>query len=267
MINDKDLGSVNWGDYDAVFVCSLPPNRLDIAIKCAEEKNNLFIEKPLSHNLEGVYKLQEIVEKNKVNCAIGYQMRFHPVIQNIKNMVENNEFGNIYRIEVNHCNSIYNWTSGRDLKEFYVFKEENGGGVLLSQIHEIDYLNYIFGKHYPISAIYGNRLGFEVEDFITILGNLEKEGDCIPVTINLDFLEKTPRREIVVYGTDRVEKFNLLPKDSDEWNTLFLEEMRAFLNLLVGKKDERLATLEDGISSLEYCIDIKNNFIKLNNMV
>src|SRR3989304_633786 len=52
--------------YDAVFICSLPPNRVDIAIECAEEGLNLFIEKPLSNNLDKVYKLQGTIEKNKV---------------------------------------------------------------------------------------------------------------------------------------------------------------------------------------------------------
>src|SRR3990167_6971187 len=42
--------------YDAVFICSLPPNRVNIAIECAEKENNLFIEKPLSNNLDKIYK-------------------------------------------------------------------------------------------------------------------------------------------------------------------------------------------------------------------
>jgi len=43
-----------------------------------------------------------------------------------------------------------------------------------------------------------------------------------------------------------------------------MDEMKAFLNLLDDKKDSRLATLEDGIHSLEYCMDIKSNFTKIN---
>ena len=87
-------------------------------------------------------------------------MRFHPLLNKLKEMVDNNEFGDIYRIEVSHCNSIYNWTNGRDLSNFYALKEKNAGGVLLSQIHEIDYLTWIFGKYYPIAAIYINILGY-----------------------------------------------------------------------------------------------------------
>ena len=253
-----DLREALITKYDAVFVCSLPPERIEIAIQCAEEGNNIFIEKPLSHNLDKVCELQGIIEENKIKSGLGFQMRFHPILNKLKEMVDSNEFGNIYRIEVNHCNSIYNWSQGRNLANFYPLKENQGGGVLFSQIHEIDYLTWVFGYHYPVSAIYGKWLNInsDVEDNITILSNLELNNNCVPIIINLDFLSKIPTRKITVYGTEKVETFDLLPKNSDEWNNLFLTEMKAFINLLDGKKDDRLATLEDGIRSLEYCGDI-----------
>lgn len=262
----SELDEAIYGnDYDAVFICSLPPNRIDIAIKCAMEGFNLFIEKPLSNNLDKVYKLQDIVEEKNLKCVMGFQMRFSPIIEEIKYMVDDAIFGDIYRIEVNNCNNIHNWTKGRkNLGNFYALNESTGGGVLLSQIHEIDYLTYLFGKHYPISAIYGNYLtNSDVEDNITILSNLEKNY-CIPIIINLDFISTIPRRTITIYGLQKTQTFDLMPINPDKWNTLFLEEMKSFLNILEGQKDLRLATLEDGIASLEYCMDIKSNFMKVN---
>ena len=272
-IND----ALDYDNYDAVFIGTLPPERISQAIKSAKRNYNLFIEKPLSNNLDKIYNLQEIVESNNLKCAIGFQMRFHPLLNKLKEMVDNNEFGKIYRIEINHCNSVYNWTSGRDLDNFYVLKEKNGGGVLLSQIHEIDYLTWIFGKLYPISAIYGQWLNIpnsDVEDNITILSNLELTNICIPVIINLDFISKVPKRTIKVYGTENFIEIDLIEgsyKTSTKtgittisWNDLFMDEMKAFLNLLNGEKQENLATLEDGIHSLGFCMDIKSNFTKIN---
>ncbi len=257
--------ALNSQKYDAVFIGSLPPDRIDVAIEVVNKGFNLFIEKPLSHNLDKVYKLQEIVEEKKLKCGIGFQMRFSSVIQKIKQMVESMEFRNIYRIEVNHCNSIYNWTKGRNLKKDFYILSDNYGGLLLNQaVHEIDYLTYLFGTHYPISAIYGNILGFEVEDTISIMSNLETVGACIPIIINLDFLSSIPRRDITIHGMNKTQTFNLMSNNFVEWNNLFVEEMKAFIGLLEGKKDERLATLEDGISSLEYVMDIKDNFGKIN---
>jgi len=139
-------------------------------------------------------------------------------------------------------------------------KNEAGGGVLNSQSHEIDYLTWIFGQQYPISAIYSNRLGYGVEDNITILSSLELDNKCIPIIINLDFLLKVPTRKITVYGIEKIETFDLLPNNSDDWNDLFYREMEAFIGLINGKKQLNLATLEDGIQSLVYVYDIKSNF-------
>ncbi len=252
--------------YDAVFICTLPPKRIDIAIECAKKGINLFIEKPLSNNLDKVYKLRDMVENNKLKCSMGFQMRFHPVIQKIKGLLDNGEFGHIYRIEISNCNNINNWTQGRKLSDFYALKKETAGGVTFSQIHEIDYSFYLFGKHYPISAIYGNRLGFEVEDNITILSNLENDGYCTPIVINLDFLSPIPKRKIYIYGTRKIQTFDLLSPNPNpvEWNSFFVKELTAFIYLLNGCKDDRLATLEDGIHSLEYVMDIKDNFLKIN---
>ena len=272
-----DLDEALLNKYDAIFIGALPPERVDIAIKAAEKGIPLFIEKPLSNNLDKVYKLQEIVEDNNLKCTMGFQMRFHLLLNKLKEKVDNNKFGKIYRIEVHHCNSIYNWTNDRDLNNFYALKEKNGGGVLLSQIHEVDYLTWIFGKLYPVAAIYGQYLNIpnsDVEDNITILSNLELTNVCIPVIINLDFLSKVPKRTIKVYGTENFIEIDLIEGSykvcgfvgisTMSWNDLFYSEMEAFIGLLNGEKQENLATLEDGIHSLEYCMDIKNNFTKIN---
>src|SRR3990167_9439271 len=122
--------ALNAEKYDAVFIYTLPPERIDVAINVAERGLNFFVEKPLSNNLDKIYELRDIVEENQLKCAMGFQMRFHPNLLKLKNMVENNEFGDLYRIEVHHCNSIYNWTKNRDLKDFYALKEKNAGGIL-----------------------------------------------------------------------------------------------------------------------------------------
>ena len=72
------------------------------------------------------------------------------------------------------------------------------------------YSFYLFGKHYPISAIYGSMLGFEVEDHIAIMSVLDIGERCGLININLDFLSKIPIRKITIYGMDKIETFDLL---------------------------------------------------------
>lgn len=257
--------SINAEKYDAVFIYTLPPERINIAIDVAKKGFNFFIEKPLSNNLDKVYELQEIVEINKLKCSIGYQMRFSPILKKLKDMVYNREFGSIYRIEVCHCNGIFNWTKGRNIVDnFYALSNDSGGLLLTQAVHEIDYLSWIFGKHYPVSAICGQWLdgvNSYVEDNVSIMSSLELDNKCIPIIINLDFLSKIPIRKITIYGTKKTETFDLMDK-SIVWNDLFIYRLNAFLKSLDDAWEYPLAKLEDGVSSLEYIMDIKDKFTK-----
>ena len=63
---------------DAVFVTNPNTLHLQVALAAARAGCHLFIEKPLSHSLEGVDELIEIVESKKLVAFVGYQFRFHP---------------------------------------------------------------------------------------------------------------------------------------------------------------------------------------------
>lgn len=249
-------------EYDAIFIGTLPPDRIEIANLIAEKGENLFIEKPLSNNLNKVHKLQKIVEDKKLKCAIGYQMRFHPALQQVKKMLNKKQFGEIYRIEVTHGNNIHNWTKGRNLKDFYALDSIKGGGVVFSQSHELDYLAWLFGDFIPLDS-FGNA-----GNNVSILG--VPKFCSAPTIINLDFITKTPVRDLIIRGTKKsilVDLINgcivdldtnLLTKYTIEWNELFLKEMEAFIGSLTGKWKEPLAKLSNGITVLNLAIEIES---------
>lgn len=264
---DEALDAEN---YDAIIVCTLPPDRLTVATKSAKKGFNLFIEKPLSSKFDG--KVADLVKSIKGKCAIGYQMRFHPVLQQVRKIVRQKKLGNIYRVEVIHGNSVNNWTKGRNLNNFYVLKEDQGGGVILSQIHEIDYIDWIFGNYYPKAVEGGNFLkkNYGVEDNISILGYTYFNNQHIPTTIHLDFISKIPTRKLMLYGDKNSAEVNIIEGTiynlntretyfyKKDWNDLFTDEMEAFLkSLKIGKWQEPLACLQDGVISLEKALQIK----------
>lgn len=268
--------ALNACEYDAVVICTLPPDRLDIAIKSAIKGFNLFIEKPLSANIDNsldkISELSNTVKHNKIKVAIGYQMRFHPIMQHIKKCIEDDETGEIYRIEISHGNNIKNWSKGRKLSDFYAMNKDQGGGVICSQLHEIDFLNYLVDDNIYPKAVSSSSKKNKIETDVCIMGdviiNYNGHDKFIPVIISLDFLNPDPYRKIKIFGKKgtiiadliygNVLSFNELKHFNVEWNNLFLNEMKTFIKLLNGKKDGRLATLDDGIFSLEIACNIKD---------
>ena len=94
----------------------------------------VLVEKPLSNNLPN-FK----IKKNLI--YVGYNLRFHPVIQYASNLIKNTKIISIDSI----CRSnLKNWRKVNYTKSSSASKKK-GGGVLLDLSHELDYIYYLFG--------------------------------------------------------------------------------------------------------------------------
>ena len=66
---------------DAAFICNPSSLHLPMALACVAAGCDLFIEKPLSDNLQGVDRLLEAVHSQHRVAMVGHQLRFHPCVQ------------------------------------------------------------------------------------------------------------------------------------------------------------------------------------------
>ena len=73
------------------------------------------------------------------------------------------------RIEVGEY--LPGWHTYEDYRQMYASRADLGGGVILSQIHELDYLYWLFGLPKRVFALGGHltRLEVDVEDIASIL--------------------------------------------------------------------------------------------------
>ena len=67
---------------DAALICNPNSLHIPVAVAAAEAGCHLFIEKPLSHNLDGVDELLRIVKDRNVAGLVAFQLRFHPLREN-----------------------------------------------------------------------------------------------------------------------------------------------------------------------------------------
>ena len=77
---------------DAVLICTPPNLHIPMAMKAVNHCSNIFIEKPLSHNLQGIDRFLREVEKKKITVLVGYNLRFHEGIRKIKKMIDGKEY-------------------------------------------------------------------------------------------------------------------------------------------------------------------------------
>ncbi len=121
---------------NTVFVATRHDSHAQYVLKGLEANKNVFVEKPLCL-LES--ELKDIIDaqfKASKVVMVGFNRRFSPLTEELKNAVGNNPMTMLYRINAGAI-SADNWI--QDL--------EIGGGRILGEVcHFIDYLTYVNGS-------------------------------------------------------------------------------------------------------------------------
>lgn len=121
----------------------------------------LFIEKPLFSKLDKG-DLVKLINKNKIVTYVACNLRFLDCLQFAKKYIENKRVN-----EVNiYCGSyLPDWRPGRDYKTTYSANKDQGGGVHIDLIHEIDYAYWLFGKPLKVAKTFSNKSSLEINAF------------------------------------------------------------------------------------------------------
>ncbi len=244
-----------------------------------KNSKNLFIEKPLSHNTRNIKKLIREIKLNKVNCATGFQLRYHPILQKIKKIIDKNKLGKIKEAYLKNSHYLPYHHKYEDYKISYAANKKLGGGVILCFIHEIDYANYLFQNPLNISCNGGkkSKLKIDVEDHAKMLINYKIANNYFKVKIDIDFIKKNEERfckiifekgsihwdirrdylTIKYIGKPKI-KFKSTLKNR---NDLFLKQIKeVMINFKNRKKPQ--SNLENGITSLQVAMAAKTSIKK-----
>ena len=149
VVNDVDTALKSA--VDCVFICNPTGLHYRYLEKAISARMHVFVEKPVGSTTTGFNELLKESKKNKLTVGVGNQFRFHPHLVEIRNKVRENKLGNILRVEAVQGEHIADYHPTEDYHESYAVRKDLGGGVLLTQIHQIDYLNWIFG---PFSRVF-----------------------------------------------------------------------------------------------------------------
>jgi len=131
---------------DLVILAS-SPDKNKFAIKLAERKINLIIEKPLGFNIDDCLKIKDSCNKNEVLCGSGLKRYFDTYFEVIKKYQK--ILGKCYHAELNvfHNNNI------EDKHKFSAERDKKYGDIFLAHlIHYFIQLNKIFGQPKSIFA-------------------------------------------------------------------------------------------------------------------
>jgi predicted dehydrogenase len=273
---------------DAVIISNPTALHLDVAIPAARAGCHLLLEKPVSNSMEGMNDLFKAVEESGVEVLVGYQYRFHPGLQIVKELLNEKAAGRLFSVRAHWGEYLPGWHPWEDYRQGYSARADLGGGVVLTLSHPFDYLRWLLGEASEVWAFIGTLgdLSLDVEDCAEI-GVRFFNG--VVGSIHLDYLQQPANHYIEVIGTEGTILWNyadggvrIYHTKINEWQTItiqenfernemLLAEMRHFIDLISGKQ-KSLCTLDDGVRAVELALAAKrsvqeNKIVHLNNEV
>ena len=246
---------------DIAFITNVTSEHVSTAVKLAEHGINLFIEKPLSHSVDHIDELLEIIKRKKIKVMIGSNFRFHECIKKIKELLDENLIDEIISVRVECGSYLPDWHPNEDYRSSYAAQKELGGGVVLTCIHEIDYLHWFLGQVDEIVSFSGkySDLELNVDDLSTALIKFKKN---IIAEIHLDFFQRKEFRSCKIIGkkgtiywdsdSNLVKLFDI---NENKWieilkisnydrNQMFMKELDYYLDCINHNKEPMNSVIE-----------------------
>ena len=259
---------------DVGFITNETIHHIPIAIKLAKVGLDLFIEKPLSNKISNVKTFSKIVKTKKLITLVGCNLRFHRCINEIKNLIDQKVIGDIISVKVECGTYLPDWHPNENYSKSYASRDDLGGGVVLTCIHELDYLFWFFGETQEVFSMTGkySNLKITASDLSAIILKFKNN---IIAEVHLDYFQKPEARSCKLIGTKGTITWDSLSNEvkiydfkKSKWksklkikkydkNEMYVKELEHFIQCVNKKKK----TIND-ISQGEYVLKVALGIIK-----
>ena len=185
-----------------IFICNPTSLHIETALVAARAGVNLFIEKPLGADLAGADELARVVEEKQLTALVGYQMRFHPCFLRLREWLAEQVIGPLIAVRAQQGEYLPDFHRYEDYRDSYASRKSLGGGVVLTQIHDLDYLVALLGWPERVFAMGGHlsSLEIDVEDVASISLEIRHKGRMLPVHLHQDYVSRVPVRTCWLLG-------------------------------------------------------------------
>lgn len=261
-------------NFDLVVVANPTSLHLKTLTAALRAGCHVYVEKPVAHEKRHLSGLTRYVDPRGPRVLVGCQLRMHLGLRKIEEWMQQGRLGKIYSVQVDLGEYLPDWHPWEDYRQSYAARADQGGGVILTLIHELDYLYWLFGKPKSVFAVGGHRTSLEVTAEDTALISFETErGVC--VQLRMDYWRKPPVRHMNIVAEkgivdwDYPSRLTTLKQDghileevslAPSWdrNELFLSLMKEFIEGIPSESIPRV-TLQDGVDVLNMALAAKQS--------
>ncbi len=131
---------------DGVVITTPPPVRLEPIKKACERGISIMVEKPPALNISDGRKCLEYIVNADVIAAVGFQLRYHPLYERLKELIANQAIHLVRTV----CTINYYLTF--QMPTWFLQSEISGGPLAEQAVHVLDCARYVMGNPKPLQA-------------------------------------------------------------------------------------------------------------------
>lgn len=239
------------------FVITALPTYLHdtIAVMAMEKGIHVFSEKPMAITLERGKNMLDTARKNNVKLMIGQCLRYFPEYMALKDMIDGKKYGKVIKAEFARISPSPRWS----WQDWFLDGEKSGGAALDLHVHDVDFINYVFGKPKTIYSIATNAVtlhdsitsSFDYGDKVVVAtgdwGHKDREYPFVP-SYRVRFEDATVELaagEVKLYTKDGISTVELEPGNG------YLREVADFVTCIKEDRESTVNPPEDTLVTLE----------------
>lgn len=234
-----------YAPYDLIMICNETYKHKESILKAiALNPKIIFVEKPLVNTLSDIDSIKKALGNNKIHFMVGYSRQFFEPYLKIKRIIKSRKLGRIYYFRLSVGQDLRLWRK-RDYRLSYSVHKNQGGGVVLDLIHEINFPAWALNE--PIKPIFSlvrklTTLKSDAEDFSE---SLLVSNSGIIVSLHQDCIRRPGKWSCEIIGSEGSLCWDTDSNDLQvncgkkmtktridfDWNQMFLREIKFLINL------------------------------------
>lgn len=144
---DKLLASER---VDIIDICTPSYLHCELSIKALQHGVHVLSEKPMSLTAEDAEKIISVANQTDKFFMTAHVVRFMQPYVYLKSVIDSGELGELVRLDMKRLSSIPLWSWDDWMRD----TSRSGGTPIDLSIHDIDFIQYLFGEPSDISGIY-----------------------------------------------------------------------------------------------------------------
>ncbi len=136
---------------DAIHICVHTNLHFELAKRALSAGLNVFLEKPMTLDVNEGQVLIDLASKNNCIFMVGHVLRFMSPYLQLKKWIDEGTYGKIKFLSMSRFSGVPSWGQWKEKQKSF---GSSGGALFDLLIHDIDFVNYLFGTPDNIKSDY-----------------------------------------------------------------------------------------------------------------